>query len=282
MLEKRRKATRIEEAQLQAALEASAELEREEEERRLLKEKEAIEALEALRITGIVEFYESARNSLSRLHDLQLEKIVCRHKAAISKHQNTLKNITSRRDALTKDLPRFNSERVATMNETRLEHTRELSATLTRHLEDQDMLITKLRQHKQTTNESIQAWQVQALLNEQDRERQLRTEQQQHELKKLEAHFAFAELDARLHHEEILKLEQEEKEAKDQWGRLRKQILADWKWVVLARADRLKMLDEDEQILISSGAGAPTQVMSAKVRTKENEEEDLGRERYHE
>ena len=265
--QRKNEAARLEETELQAALEAVAEVERKEQERHLLQEKEMIEKLEALRLAGITEFYESARQSLLALHELQLEKIVCRHKAAISKTQRALDNIIFRKNNHLRDTSRLRSEQEARLREARLTHTRELSATLIRHCQDQDMLIANLGQHGRVLDESLRALQLQPLLNEQDLERQTLTKQHRRLLEKLEARFT-TNGSVATYIQRTAEFEEEEAEVKTHAEHLEKQILADRRWVALARVERLSMLNEDEQILANSGADAPALAKPAKTRAR--------------
>ena len=264
-----RKKTQAEQAEVQAALEAVAKMERKEREQRLLEEKEMIEKLETIRIGGITKFYESARQSLVALHELQLEKIKSRHKASISKIQRALKDVAFWKDTYIADESRLRLERRTHSKDLRQQYAREFLATFIRHRQDQDTLIAYLREHAHVLDENTQALQLQALVEEQDKERQIRSEQQRRQIEKLEARSPIGELDI-ARNERKLELEREESKLKVSKENLRRQILADGRWVALARTECLAMLNEDEQRLINSGADAPE--LLQQTGTQEREE----------
>ena len=246
-----------------------AERERVERERQRIEQEEAREAeemhrlveMEAARRQAITSYFNQLRSAMSELQKVQRRALFKRQKEELLPTLQELEMVVGQEAKLEEERHLLSLEAEEQLNATRQKHARHIIEAFARHRNDQLSCIAHFNETSgaEPTNDIMLAEKLEQLAIAQQGERDMLGAQHQHELRKLQARTAGRPAEHLAVEREAL---QRQKEAAMQAAnRVEKCSYSDWKWFQYATTERAAMLNEDESLLIDSGADAPPSVL---------------------
>ncbi|MCJ1243310.1 hypothetical protein MMC30_000507 [Trapelia coarctata] len=279
----RRVVAQQEEAEMQAAIEAVAQAERQEreqaeaeearireaaerdererierEEARLAEEMRQFEEMEAARLEKIAAYFEELRVALAGLHKVQERAIFKRQMQQRTQTQQKLEGVASAEDDLETEVGRYtlgNEEKWRTMME---KHAAQIIETAKRHRGDQDkyFLLFDVTLNEKPIDTVTQAHRLEELAKEQESERVALRGVHDRESSRLMVRLRNAHDERSREQREAL--QQEKQAATQAVSQLERHVFSDGKWLERLKEERDSMLKEEERRLISSGAEPPS------------------------
>ena len=282
--------TREEEAAIQAAIEASAEQERQEIEQQLLEERRQAQQIEEQRLTGIRDYYGKLRNQLLDVHTIQVKRAETRRAETITDLESQISSIKNRQQELEKgsaieDKPtsfrsfktaatsRLTSEQSSVSNPAIASIRQQWDREIIQDAQRYSQYLVQYLEDTKSIEESERAFEISGIIAMQERRHRGRDERFQRKIEELED-----EERAKNSVEAISKMnkgfEAQLAELAQALETTRLGFKAEDKWIEYAREERVNLLAQDEERFTRSGADASAREESAAVEAARIDQEN--------